>query len=682
MKNFDKTVQNWLEDHTWLLKKDIELPVNVYSKNELLLGIQLSLWLVNSNRRTKVRISSIAELRAEIEIYFRSQSSPDVQEFLFNLLNLCQKKADLTQIKELNPKWLKEDVYGTWLQHSLKAKNRKLYAVNYTSRADKLVEFTLPHDLQITSIVDPFSGSARLIIAILRNYHVSSIEKIIINDIMPIALLLGYCRITAELVNIDHTIKLQAKIRDGFSLRGKFSLVIMNPPFTRSQLISEEQKAGLKHIDDTFLKYNQGQAGLHVWAIFLAHQLMKKNGSLFSVIPSSTILSRYSIGLHKLLLSNYPLFHLYSSMNSRSYSEDSDLRELVIFATKSSMLTGREFSLISEKRKWTIYRKNRVSSNILENDWNWDRYFRSEILLKIRSEIIQSCKLITGKNAELSIKRGVEMYGPNFFFFPNKEWKVDLQNGVVIIYDETNIISLPLSLFEKILRKPVLYSKYITPQVDDLALTIPVDLPPQSNINKYVQLNKSNSEVARKKFGITWLHHIHQQLEAKQPYGYLFLIDKLGISTTSLLCHYTDEKLACTKNFYVVQLGPIRSKLLAAWLNSTLYLTLYLTSRREIGGSYGRMQIIDYMEEPLFPNKLLKTSLDDIKVNKILKIFDEMRVQKLAPIPSQLLSESRIDLDKSISDLIGYKGNIRGLHNRVLEVIKQLDKRGKSKSKR
>jgi hypothetical protein len=126
----------------------------------------------------------------------------------------------------------------------------------------------------------------------------------------------------------------------------------------------------------------------------------------------------------------------------------------------------------------------------------------------------------------------------------------------------------------------------------------------------------------------------------------------------------------------------MRSKLLSAWFNSTLFLGLYLATRREIGGTYGRMQIIDYLEEPLFPKKLMRIKLDNRQVLAVLQAFDDLRHLKLPPLPQQLSAEYRMELDIAIAKLIGFKGDLQELHDNLDRIIRKLTYRDKSKSRR
>ncbi|MHA2090422.1 MAG: class I SAM-dependent methyltransferase [Candidatus Kariarchaeaceae archaeon] len=677
MRNYDRSITKWLIDQQDILKDDIKLPADIETKSELTLVALLGLWLCEQ----EAQVDNLKDCTSILQQHFLGKNSDSLHHYFQETFRQCSD-IPVNKIKRVNSKWLQKDHYGTWLQHSLQDSTRKGYAVNYTSRSEKLLDYVMPSDLSAKSIIDPFAGSARLITALLSNQNIRDIKQITINDVMPVGLVLGYCRVVQALKKHEEKIVLEGRIGDAFDITGTYSLVVMNPPFTRSHHISKQQREKFKNLNPKLLQFTQGQAGLHVWSIYFADTLLGKNGTLISVIPSSTILSRYSAGVHHLLLNDYATVRLYSSEEIRSFSEDSDWRELVLVAQRNKSPLSVTFSTIIEDKLWQIGNFNQPSVKELQDDWNWDRYFRDSYLLKFRRQLLQQGKLISGKSAELAILRGIEMYGPNFFFFPNKFWEIEVDERIAQIYNEQNVIVFPRSYLVKVLRKPMLYAQRVTPLVHEFSLSLSTEEPLIPNIQKYIELNSKASKVAQQRFGDEWLYHTKYQLKTKKPYGHLFLVDKLGIGSTSVLSHYLDEKIACTKNFYVIQLGIIRSKLLSAWFNSTLFLGLYLATRREIGGTYGRMQIIDYLEEPLFPKKLMRIKLDNRQVQAVLQAFDDLRHLKLPPLPQQLSAENRMQLDITIAKLIGFKGDLQELHDNLDRIIRKLTYRDKSKSRR
>lgn len=575
-----------------------------------------------------------------------------------------------------------EDRLGTILQKSFSAERRKELAVNYTVRSGNLLSKLLTdRDLSVVKkMVDPFCGSGRLITSIMETGFVRNLEFIMINDIVPAAVLLAYFRIQYYLkYNNLISIQVKAVYGDGFdlinhNLENEFDLVITNPPFTRSQLISKSQRKTLDKLLKLSKSYDigsQGQAGLHIFSIFLADNLLNSNGIMLSVLPTSTILSRYSIGVQELLLGSYKQFELISSKTEKSFSEDSIFRELILIASRKGEQKF-EFKLLDEK-SGSYINEQLIDKNTLHEDWNWDRYFRSKNLLELRNEILPH--LSSGDYLDLDILRGVELYGPDFYFFPNRFWKVtEDNNNEIIIQNIDTQTSISKKFLVKVLRQPKLY-KQISPPINEYALSI--NQEPSLELSKYIDANIENAKPARKRFGDRWLNHIHDQIKSKNPVGHLFIIDKFSLATQAMLVHYTDEKLHCTKNFYIIRADRKKSKLLSAWMNSTIYISLYLTSRREIGGSFGRLQIIDYKEEKLFPKFIHEIDYSHTVVKEIFSHFDKLRKEILPPVIKQINEPYRLELDQLFIKLFEIYGGplnieIKQVHSDVRDELNEL----------
>ena len=126
------------------------------------------------------------------------------------------------------------------------------------------------------------------------------------------------------------------------------------------------------------------------------------------------------------------------------------------------------------------------------------------------------------------------------------------------------------------------------------------------------------------------------------------------------MAHFLDNEIPSTKNFYVIRnLSKDDSKLLAAWLNSSFFLVLFLVCRREIGGSYGRLQIMDYMNESLFLDLSKISSQSRVS---IINEFDKIRKVKLPPIPNQISCQKKKNLDMAIVKSF----NFPNLHSEAL----------------
>jgi tRNA1(Val) A37 N6-methylase TrmN6 len=564
------------------------------------------------------------------------------------------------------------DILGTYLQKALTPERRKILAANYSTLGSADVLASLLQKSNFTTIIDPFCGSGRLIAAYLEKINPKyEFPSVRINDLMPSAVLLAYCRIllifskNGQELNLIH-----ASIGDAFEKSdemennaefGKDDLVLMNPPFTRTHRINKTWKSKLNGLEKQYKKYIRGQPGLHIFSIFLADRYLKFGGILAAILPASTILSKYSIGLRNFLLESYEIQIIASSYDFKSFSEDSSLREIILIAkrVKRPKTFNTKFlcvSNVNSNKKWRIDTKNIISTSKLAKEWNWTVYLKNPKLLYLREQLLRTNLLKSGKDLGLDIVRGVEMYGPDFFFVPNCVWSIHaVEDDILTIKTQNakNIDNLPLKIpreyIRKILRKPGNYNQFISPTVTDFALVLPnSSITSKKWFQVYNNRSKLYSTPARRKFGSQWASHIHKQMKVKKPYGHLFLIDKFGISTTSVMAHFIDIEIPSTKNFYVVRnLSKDDSKLLAAWLNSSFFLLLFLVCRREIGGSYGRLQIMDYMKEPLFVDLFKISHQNRFSINRE---FDEMRKINLPPIPDQINGQEKKNLDMAIAN--------------------------------
>lgn len=638
----------------------------IHNQNEFLLSYLAGLWLLqffSDNIRMKSSTKIFKKLRDLRNQYPQSDSLWEFLDAVFSNLNE-NKILDsllLVKIPDLHDSLVK-DTLGTLLQQILTSDDRKRLAANYTTKnsANLLIKI-LDTDVH-TSIIDPFCGSGRLISAYLEELSPrSQFPRIRIHDLMPSAVLIAYCRLILILSENNQDLSLlYATIGDAFATfsleddskdLGKYDLVLMNPPFTRTHRIDKNQRRKLLAIEQHYSQYLSGQVGLHIYAILLADLLMNENGVLGAVLPAATVLSQYSRGVHKFFLNNYQVKTIASSEDEKAYSEDSNLREIILIAKKNEEKEEKiQFLQIDshEKFRWQISSTQMVPKETLAKEWNWTIFLRDIELLKIRNLLLQSGFIKSGNELDLNIVRGVEMYGPDFFFVPNRKWQIASETEEELtLKNDKNTIRVPKKFLVRSLRKPGNYNQYISPKVSDFALSVPnSDTVSQQWMKDYLLISEQFASPAKRKFKEEWISHIHNQVKIKKPWGHLFFIDKFGISSTSVMGHFIETKLICSKNFYVLRNCTARqAKLYTAWLNSAFFIALFLLTRREIGGSYGRLQIVDYMKEPLF---LDFSKFSNSVKNQIIKQFDKYRSLKLPPIPDQLQFPQRKALDHSV----------------------------------
>jgi len=245
----------------------------------------------------------------------------------------------------------------------------------------------------------------------------------------------------------------------------------MNPPFTRIHRIDLEQRRNLKFLKEKYQQLIHGQPGLHIFAIFLADFLLSETGCLAAILPATTILSNYSFGVHNLLLEKFALETIAWSDSRKAYSEDSNFKEIILIAKRKSGKKNdlTNFLKISELKndlKWHISSKLQIPTKNLTKEWNWTLFLKDKDLLHLRKVILQSNVIKNGKDINFKITRGVEMYGPNFFFIPNKNWILkEIKADRVVIESLKNQVSIPHKYITRSLRKPSKYSRIISPKV-------------------------------------------------------------------------------------------------------------------------------------------------------------------------------------------------------------------------
>ncbi|PWI47697.1 hypothetical protein CEE45_10550 [Candidatus Heimdallarchaeota archaeon B3_Heim] len=676
--SLERDVNDWIKSFDDKKRFD-SLPKLISTKEELIISISLGLWIIKSLIKENDRINNYEPVMESLRFLERKyEKNISLWKFLKEVFSyLADLKQDLSLFTphslEIEP-ILNGDIFGTIVQNALERNYRKKLAANYTTLPSARIICSNLTEKSFTKIIDPFCGSGRLISAYLeeKNMSMNFPSLIWINDLVPSAVVIAYSRILIKLQkhNLDPSI-LIATIGDAFRrlptrLRSNslpfdndFDLVLMNPPFTRTHRIDDSQRKVLVPLIQKYIKYLIGQPGLHIYSILLADQILKHGGTLSAILPVSTFLSNYSKGIQNYLMSKYEIDSILTSDEIKSFSEGSDFKELILVATKrtSDNHYGIKFSLIcgnSIKNQQNISSTRLIHSKHLLNEWNWMRYFHSENILDLRQKLLKTNKIRSGEELDLKIVRGVEMYGPGFFFLPNKIWTqiVKKNEGYELISREEKLI-LPEKYLVSALRKQSNYQGYITPTIADYALSVSEPLNQlTSPVKTYIRKTQDYANPARKKFKTRWINHLEDQLTTKKPWGYLFFVDKFGLTSATNNVLFLDEKKTASKNFFVLtDKNHHQSKFLGAWLNSSFYFLLFINSRREISGSYGRLQIIDYMREKIFLD-ISQCSSNDIKY--ILEAFDILRSEKVKALPDQIYESKRENLDIAIARALGF----------------------------
>jgi len=498
----------------------------------------------------------------------------------------------------------------------------------------------------------------------------------------------------------------QPKQRDLFSFISKqerknnleecrADIVLTNPPFTRWSNLPVKYRNELIDIIK-YLGYSmlleRKDSSLQILSMFLVDYVLNDEGLVVAVLPASTFYTKAGEGYKRLLRKRYTIKALLENTDS-SFSEDSGFKEVILVAIKSR--PNKQIETIFEKLTQEnmdrlvdaiIYNKNDTNKVNLYTlpeilDRNWSFFFEDKelinLLLKITNTGIENESLIVYNRlfTKDSLIRGIEMYGTDFFFLPNKFWEiVDEDKDSITIRNKNTSKSLTINkdYLIKVLRKPQQYSDKIVVKADTYALSIPPGLYPHEldkDLEEYISWGESSGVAKKsieawktswsKRMGM-WYSHIAYQIETKKPFGNIFLPDKVDstFKNRGVFANFTHEKTVATKNFYILRIDDTDvQKILTLWFNSTIFIALFLATAKKISNRLIRLLGDDYLNGLI----LNPERIDNERKKDLLNIFKEIETMKFPGLKEQLHSkkylELRRKLDGLILDIVGLKEN-------------------------
>ncbi len=536
---------------------------------------------------------------------------------------------------------------------------QKKFAIYYTKTDVSLFIAEILKQFKFNSVFDPACGNGRLLDSVSNNKRI-----LFGTDLFSIKFFDNTKHKIIE--NIDFLrIDKNGKSKKKFVINQKFDLVIMNPPYTRFSNLNPNYRESIL----SQIKINSmPQMGLHGYFIIHSYNFLNANGILVAILPASVLFSKHAHELRLFLLNNFSLKYIISYSNDDSFSDNSSFKEIILIAEKNTLDFTCDFISLPNKINQTNYLKlatsitnkkheeklisSKISKTELSNSSNWSSFFCNPQKNKIKKD---SLKLKKFKLMNFEIRRGTESFGPEFFYLPNKYWKIikNTKNSVKIFNLNSNIIlDIPNQfLIPGIIRtKP--NAKKITLEHNDFFMSIPplaLDELPLS-IQKYINWG-STIDLAIKQHSYSkknpWYSFLFSQLQRKSFYGNLLLIRKLRFNTMSVIAHFNPKNIPASKAFYIIQCPKPYEKIIAAWLNSTYFLKHMSNSRRRISDNWGELMISDILElECIDPTQINKKSSNIIK-----SVFDELSSKELPTILEQQTDSIKNSLDDALSEL-------------------------------
>ena len=587
------------------------------------------------------------------------------------------------------------------VQKLIPQEKRKKFAAYYTIQqgtdfmASVVKEF-LSSKREKVVLVDPFLGSGSTLTAAIEKIGIEKVEKAWGIEPLPLPALVAYASLLRSMKGKRDAVTVILgdafeKISETSSLLvqskwPKADIILTNPPFTRWKYLEKKYREYLLSVIEKlgYKKYiTKKEVSLQTLSMFLCDYILNNNGLLISVLPASTFYTIYGRGYKSLLKEKYGIYAIVENKSRASFSEDSGFKEIIIVAIKGSNKKLTAFTELNEKvediakiitsDKPCMAFDLRTLPRFL--DINWVAFFGEN---KLRDVVVDMFKQglnkgtlgywneIFGKN---SIIRGVEMYGPEFFFIPNKYWKIlEEKSNFVKIKNENKELVISKEFLIKTLRKPSLYNHKIEADVNTFMLSVPpVDNLP-SDLQEYVEwgINSGTAKPAINAYGKYWYSHVYKQMMTKKPFGQVFLPDKVDLlfKNRSIFANYTRERVAASKNFYIVRSkNETLTKLLIGWFNSTIFISVLALLGRRISETWTRFLENDYLELPVIN---LNINNEEI-VSEIVENVNKILNRHLPPLWEQLNKDYRYKLDLAIAKFIGIKNP-----ERTIEKLYQL----------
>jgi len=616
---------------------------------------------------------------------------------------------NLNKLNSSEIKFIKSEIQKTNLsikecqvkvQKLIPQEKRKKFAAYYTIQqgtslmASVVKEFLRSKDEVV--LADPFLGSASTLTATIEKVGAEKVKKVWGIEPLPLPALVAYAsllhsmkgRKNSVIVIVGDAFKEIPKISSSV-LQSKIpraDIILTNPPFTRWKYLEKKYREFLLSVVEGlgYKKYiTRREVSLQTLSMFLCDYILNSNGLLISVLPASTFYTIYGRGYKSLLREEYGIYAMVECESRASFSEDSGFKEVIVVAVKGSDKKLTAFIELNDNAEDVAkIIMNDIKPCITFDlcalprflDINWLALFGES---KLRDIVVSVFKQGLKKGTlgywdemlgKSSIIRGVEMYGPEFFFIPNKYWEiVEETDEFVRIQNRSRELTINKEFLVKTLRKPSLYSRKIEADVDTFMLSIPPieinDLP--SDLQDYIKwgANSGAAKPAINAYGKYWYSHVHKQMTTKKPFGQVFIPDKVDIlfKNRSVFANYTKEKVAASKNFYIVRdKNEILTKLLIGWFNSTIFISVLALLGRRISETWTRFLENDYLELPVI--NLNNMNNEEI-ASEIVENVNRILNKHLPPLWEQLNEEYRYRLDLAIAKFIGIENPERIVKN-------------------
>lgn len=615
------------------------------------------------------------------------------------------------------------DILGKIFHSLIPFELRKFLAAYYTSNiASEFLSFLAIRNAK-SKIMDPACGSGTLLVSAYRRIkelnetlsHSQILQNIYGIDVSVFAAQLAGVNLAlqepenplsnSQIVIYDiFKLEMSRKNQETELKIPKIDILLGNPPFTRGDRLDSEYKDFLKahlHRQGIFFNYNKKYLGLYSYFLLDSLRLLKKDGVLAYVLPLSLINSSTMKPVLKFILSKFNVHYIITSEAQIVFSEQCAFKEILFIAQKGKKIHSKtKFVVLKEELSRKNYRAlaervekttedyedsnlriRHISRKYLESDLelNWNVFFFKQTFFSLLEQI-RHLKMISPldqivKTPRYDIDRGLRAGISDFFYLPNKHWKIidDSKNYLKIQkIDDKSILKLPRKYFSPILRKSSLY-KRIVPEKSNYVVVIPDKDIKEEAVEEYVKWGIQKFQ----RNGFESLTYKH--IEKGRKIARVGITHEISLRSSSIVAYFSPDPIILTDNFIFIRtFDEEKDKIIAAYLNSSVFLLTYFVLRREKTGALGQIFGTDIRNFfCLNPAKVTKTDRKEL-----IQIFDRF-AQESSHFPPFLYqikyakkdkNHIRFLLDKKVCEILELSDVSNFLRQLYETLIEELNK--------
>lgn len=496
----------------------------------------------------------------------------------------------------------------------------------------------------------------------------------------------------------------------GFKLE-KVDVTLMNPPFTRKQLVGKEYRKILTSRFPDYSAYSSKEQSLFGYFVLLADRFLNSTGRMGFVLPSTAIRQMSSDGMRRLLLDRYHIEFIIGASYRLAFSENAAFAEVLIVARRQSTKKSADSKVLlaTLKTEPTVANVAKLASQLHDlgvragageltpavvRTPDMDYRAVSQTDLRVPDWLIlmpgeEPVAVPTGVSKVVSPIR--ETLGGGSIIqglrYEGSSKVVNVKNTIVskprevtsrlnwILESESGssfsamspltgaIVQIPRSVLRPAIRSPAGQHSMLLDNPSDFAVTarFPEDGPFWSDRDPDSLVARRAPHLASREGRLVLAGRNHVGLASEE---------------TSLLAFCSKEPILPTWSFWSFRIPDFElAKLLCLWLNSTIGLSLLLDRRITGTGAYVGWLKSDLESMPgLNPEKLPPAAR-----RELLRLFDEIGQVQFPSLLTQLRDrfEPRLRLDLALAracnlDSISSAEALGSLYDRCRAKIEEL----------